>query len=326
MLAALLAPCAAHAQAGPAPYPLSAYARPAGLVALPDGRRIELRCEGSGGPTVVLSAGLGFWSLHWRHVQPLVARRVRVCAADRAGFGHSDPPAAAQALFETAGDLHAALHAAGIPGPYVLVGHSVGGIEMRMFAARWPDEVAAMVLVDTSIERQEAAMAEVAPGIAAEDAAWEKTLRACEAAARAGPIVPGSPLADDCMLPLPEGAPAELSAIWPRLTTGPMLFASELRILAGMEQAGPFDTARLDLGDKPLIVLSAGIDPPVSPGLKAESDAFSLVWRRRHQQLALMSRRGVERLVPGSDHRSFLTEPGAVVAAVDEVLAMLRRR
>lgn len=118
------------------------------------GRRIALRCAGTGGPTVVLDTGLGGWSIHWWLVQPVLAKRVRTCACDRAGFGDSDPPPGPQTVGDVARDLHAALRAAREKPPYVLVGQSLGGVEVRLFTQRWRHEVAGMVLVDSSFADQ----------------------------------------------------------------------------------------------------------------------------------------------------------------------------
>jgi pimeloyl-ACP methyl ester carboxylesterase len=125
------------------------YVRPGQLVDI-GGRRINLLCSGTGGSTVILMAGSASWSFTWYKTQPEIAKRARVCAFDRAGYGFSAPAPQPQILPDTVSDLHAALKAADIPGPYVLVGHSLGGLEARLFAQRWPQEVAGMVLVDSS--------------------------------------------------------------------------------------------------------------------------------------------------------------------------------
>jgi hypothetical protein len=93
------------------------------------GRRINLRCSGSGAPTVVLVSGLASWSIVWYKNQPGIAKRTRVCSFDRASYGFSDPAPRPQILPDVPEDLHATLEAARVPGLYVLVGHSLGGIE-----------------------------------------------------------------------------------------------------------------------------------------------------------------------------------------------------
>src|SRR5438874_7472066 len=114
------------------------------------GRRLYVQCTGSGSPTVVLVSGLAETSVYWGGwIAPAVAKSTTVCAYDRAGQGWSDPPSSPQDGAAVATDLHTLLDHARIPGPYVLVGHSTGGAYIRVFAARYPDQVAGMVLLDS---------------------------------------------------------------------------------------------------------------------------------------------------------------------------------
>ena len=111
------------------------------------GHRLYIECTGSGGPAVILQAGLGASSSSWASIAPAVAAATTVCTYDRAGHGRSDE-AGPQDGIALATDLHALLERASVPGPYVLVGHSSGGPYVRAFAAQYPDEVAGMVLLD----------------------------------------------------------------------------------------------------------------------------------------------------------------------------------
>src|SRR3989441_12156967 len=114
------------------------------------GRRLYVHCTGSGSPAVVLVSGLAETSTYWGGwIAPAVAQNTTVCVYDRAGQGWSDPPASAQNGIAVASDLHTLLANAQIPGPYVLVGHSTGGAYIRVFAARYPDQVAGMVFLDS---------------------------------------------------------------------------------------------------------------------------------------------------------------------------------
>jgi len=112
------------------------------------GRHLHIYATGSGGPTVILEADDGDdWST-WRLVQPMVAEFARVCSYDRAGLGESDPAPAPRTAADVVADLHALLDAAAVPGPYVQVGASFGGMIIRLFANTYPDEVAGLVLAD----------------------------------------------------------------------------------------------------------------------------------------------------------------------------------
>lgn len=128
-----------------------------GRMAKAAGRQMHLLCSGkrrSGEPLVLLESGMGSWSFYWRLVQPEVAKFARVCAYDRPGFGWSPPGVQPRSASRIAAELHEALQNAGEPGPYLLVGHSLGGIFVRQFARLYPQEVSSMVLVDSAHEDQ----------------------------------------------------------------------------------------------------------------------------------------------------------------------------
>lgn len=118
------------------------------------GYRLHLHCAGQGSPTVVLDIGSGGMSSYWVWVQPEVAKTTRVCAYDRAGRAWSEASGKPQTLEGTARDLHTLLTNANVPGPFVLVGHSIAGLYAREFQAFYPDEVAGIVLVDASHPQQ----------------------------------------------------------------------------------------------------------------------------------------------------------------------------
>lgn len=131
------------------------YTQPGRLVDIGD-RRLNLYCVGSGKPAVVFDSGWEDWAPAWDIVQPAVARYTRTCTYDRAGSGFSDPGPLPRTSVRIADDLHSALHAAHIAGPYILVGHSFGSYNTRVFADRYMPEVAGLVLVDgenTDVEK-----------------------------------------------------------------------------------------------------------------------------------------------------------------------------
>jgi pimeloyl-ACP methyl ester carboxylesterase len=106
--------------------------------------------EDAGGPTVILEAGMATFSSNYSWIQNELAATTRVVAYDRAGLGWSDPSAEPQDAQQSAQDLHAALQSAGIQPPYVVAGHSYGGLVVRAFTDLYPEEVAGMVLIDAS--------------------------------------------------------------------------------------------------------------------------------------------------------------------------------
>lgn len=129
------------------------YVQPHQLVEVEPGRRINLYCQGTGSPTVLFDSGLSDWSATWARIQPAVATRTRACSYDRPGMGYSDPPKRPATPLNVVDDLHTLLQQSGIEGPLLLVGHSLGGFNMKLYAALHPDQVAGLVLVDPSEER-----------------------------------------------------------------------------------------------------------------------------------------------------------------------------
>jgi pimeloyl-ACP methyl ester carboxylesterase len=113
------------------------------------GRKLHLYCTGRGSPTVVLEAGAGEFSTDWALVQPAIAKDARVCSYDRAGYGWSDPAPEWDSPEQVSNDLKSALSKAGERPPYVLVGHSMGGLFVRWYQHEHPNEVVGMVLIET---------------------------------------------------------------------------------------------------------------------------------------------------------------------------------
>jgi pimeloyl-ACP methyl ester carboxylesterase len=232
------------------------YLEPGQLVDI-GGRRINLDCTGSGTPTVVLMAGISSWSPVWYKTQPVIAQTTRVCAFDRASFGFSDPAPRPQVLSDTVNDLHAALTAAALPGPYVLVGHSLGGVEARLYAQRWPRDVAGMILLDTSPAGELLIEADQ-PGLAADESieSYVSDELYCTMLAAQGPLERSSPAYKDCSKTLPSDTPAAFREAWPRFFT-----ASYHQALARLSSRGLY---RLIEGsghgiqlDKPQAVIDA---------------------------------------------------------------------
>jgi pimeloyl-ACP methyl ester carboxylesterase len=120
-----------------------------------DGRKMHIDCTGEGSPAVILDSGLGDSYLSWEKVQSPIAKFTQVCSYDRAGIGYSDPSDHPRNSRIIAQELHGLLQAAQIPPPYVLVGHSMGGYDVRLYASLYRNEVAGMVLVDASHPDQE---------------------------------------------------------------------------------------------------------------------------------------------------------------------------
>jgi pimeloyl-ACP methyl ester carboxylesterase len=193
-----------------------------------DGRKLALRCQGEGTPTVILEAGLTASALTWQAVQSGVAEFTRVCSYDRANLGRSDPAPGPRTAQNAVEDLDALLTTAHIAPPYILVGASFGGHIVRLFAAQHPGDVAGIVLVDASHEDQEARIAEVltpaqldALNLSASQNTEHMDLATSDAEVRAsGPLPTVSLIVISAgrNKPAPPGFPAkDLNRVWRQL-------------------------------------------------------------------------------------------------------------
>jgi pimeloyl-ACP methyl ester carboxylesterase len=287
---------------------METYDRPGRLVTLPDHRRLNLRCSGNGTPLVLLEAGFGAGSFAWPKLQPMIAARTRVCSYDRAGYGFSDPGPLPRHGAAIARDLDYALGAAGERGPYVVVGHSAGGLYAQLFAGRRRKEVAGLVLVDPSVIYQDRRMAAIfGPGAGSLDPIRARVQRCLTATEKGGPAV-ADPAFSECVAPSASDA-ARLQAL------RPALWRTQLSELDTLFTATSDQRVRLGdlIRDVPMIVLTAS-----RTGEPADTGA-DRVWEGVHRELAAQFSRGSQRLVK-SGHLMMNERPDAVARAVLELV------
>ena len=307
---------------------LDAYASPQTLITLPDGRKLNFHCAGVGSPLVVLDGGWSATVLTWRKVQPQVANLTRVCAMDRAGMGFSDPGPLPRDTASIVADLHAALHIPGMPGPYVLVGHSLGGMNARLYASLYPDDVAGLVLVDPANPNQDKRFAAVSPTVAAVTGGEITSARRCADLARAGALKPGAAEWATCAGDPPTDWPDALRA---HVIAQREDAAAARQRLSEIESVAEPDSsqveaAKVSLGDIPLIVLTAegtSKDPSIP---LPDQLAMAKLWSTMHDEAAALSTQGSNRLVLGSGHNIQSEKPDVVVAAIAEVVAAVRAK
>ncbi len=289
-------------------------------VRLPDGREITLHCEGAGAPVVVLDSGLGDGAASWRKVQGEIAKTTRVCAYDRAGLGGSAMGPLPRDTASIAADLKALLKAAKLPRPYVLVGHSMASYDVRMYASTNLRSVAGMVLVDPSADGQMARMTAAAPRLEAlQKAAGAGTAR-CAELAKAGTLTPTTP---GCSQPPPPDLPPELRDWANGRRSGAAFITAQSELDSFQTRDTPqLMKVRRPLGAIPLVVLTG---KPTMPGATAEeTEAVYRVWSVMHDEMAALSTRGVNRIVPGAGHYIQYEKPDVVTATVKEVVEAVR--
>lgn len=306
LLAMAVTGCAVGASGDAASGP---YQRPARLVELPDGRKINLRCTGRGAPTVILESGFGATSEAWSRVQPALARTTRTCSYDRAGYGFSDPGPLPRDGAAAARDLDQLLQAAGVEGPYVVAGHSAGALYGRLFAARRPGEVMGLVLLDPTVER--VARPPAGDGLDGLRARLRRCLQAAEAEAP-----PDDPLWQGCVPAKSSPQAAEAARSTSRWTNQ----LSELDAIFGRTS---MQVARLGhlLEDVPAYVITASETANAAP--KVGYDQPKSIWELEHMSLALRSRHGFQRTVLSS-HLVMVERPEAAIEAIQAMVAAHR--
>ena len=283
---------------------------------------MNILCIGSGSPTVVLEAGLGDQIRAWAFVQPKISARTRTCSYDRAGLGFSDPSGRPGTSANAVADLHNLISAASIKPPYILVGHSLGGMYVRLYADRYPADVAGLVLVDPVSEEQGRRFSQLDITTKALNAKYVEWLRTdCIPAATQG-FDASSPLYRRCVgEPDSRFSPAFNEALAANGSTAvhfQTVWSEWVNVFT--TSSDEVRAAKRTYGDMPLIVLSRA-PFALQPGETQEMrDAKNRLWMELHDDLARLSTRGVNQVVPGAGHYIQFDQPDAVVRAVVEVL------
>ena len=300
---------------------MNRYAQPQRLVRIGARRRLNVNLSGSGGPTVILFAGGGRSTLDWSRVQGPLGRTNRVLAFDRAGMGFSDPGPLPRTTSRVVADLRAALVALEVEPPYVLVGHSMGSFDARLFAFLNPDEVVGMVLVDPRGNRHHQTSNAAAPSLGPIQRGEARERRRKPAMARSKPA-PGTAAYEALVQPRDPTLTDEINSALRDLALRPSYWRtlqSELDWADGGSDA-ELRAAERQL-DIPLIVLSA-LWAPIPSIPPDEMRAMNAAWRASHDELAALSPRGVRRDAPeGVGHMIPLQRPDLVIDAVREVIA-----
>ncbi|HSP16678.1 MAG TPA: alpha/beta hydrolase [Thermoanaerobaculia bacterium] len=288
---------------------------PPGKIVTIGSHRLHCRVEGAGTPTVVFDAPIGASSLGWALVQPEVAKFTGTFSFDRAGYGWSDAGTSPPTSGEIVDELHQLLERSGLPRPYVLVGASFGGCNARLYAFRYPEEVAALVLVDPAHEEQFKRAPSTTPRAA--------FLRIFQLASRLGIMrLAGMPVDIAGMNVLPPDQEAAAAAVGYRTSAVDSIFAETAAIEQSFSQLrkARMSAGSTPLGNRPLIVLTHREEkPPVG-----EEAAQYAIWVDLHRELATESTRGRQRFVEKSGHFIAVDQSAKVVEAIREVVELTR--
>jgi len=265
------------------------------------GYRLHINCTGTGSPTVVIDVGWGDTSSSWGWVQPEVAKATRICSYDRAGMGWSEVSPQPRTAREFAIELHALLKNANEAGPYILVGHSLGGHTMRVYAHDYLEEIAGLVLVDAqALPKSDTADFFPAPKPGG------TSIPALIARLGVMRLLAG-PLGSIQDLPAGDKAAYAASAVTPRFV---QTFLDEGR---GISEGGAQARAVTSLGALPLIVLSRGLEQ--DPDWAASQSGFLRLSTNSQQLFANRS-----------GHRIMIEQPEAAIASILKIVELVRQK
>lgn len=290
------------------------------------GYSLHLYCTGEGGPAVILDAGLGDWSINMANLQEQIAEFTQVCTYDRAGYGWSDEGPEPRTSQQIVDELAALLENGEVEPPYILAGHSFGGINVMMFAAQHPELVEAVVLLDASHpEQMDALNAEVPEIVALEESAavaYQGMLEMAEA---------GAPVPQEMLDAFrPQGITDEQFEIWSQVVVQPKSLRAMINELASLNdslaQAQEVDT----LGDIPLVVIAHGVklgdmmtdEDLAAMGVTREiMDTYEALWRGFQEDYLTYSTDSTLIIADESHHYVYVTQPDLVVEAIQELIS-----
>ncbi len=282
--------------------------------------RMHLYSLGEGTPVVVLDAGSGDNILTWYGIQSEIAKFTQVVSYDRSGLGWSERGSAPRSGAAVVREMYGLLTAANVPAPYVLVGHSMGGVHVRMFTQAYPDLVAGMVLVDSSHEGQRSVFEQAIPKYAAITAGYLESFGALRQQSHAE-IIAAMEAFDP---PSATMSPELLAMLRDRLRPENMAVILEEMELAGviLNQQGDYER---DLGDLPLRVLTASRAFSGGDLTPEEGVQMLEIFQGLQREISARSSRGTQTIVADAGHYIQHDQPQAVIDAIREVVEAVRQ-
>jgi len=273
---------------------------------------MHLYCTGEGSPTIVLDAGLGNDSLIWANVQPTLSKTTQVCSYDRAGFGWSDLQPNPRDAHRITDQLHTLLIQAGIKGPIVLMGHSIAGLYIRDYAARYPQNLSGLVFVDGSTPLQE----ERFPG-RTKLVLLKAKLELLETKWL---YVLGIPrITGDCNIG--EGFENLAGKMLSEDQCRAGLFTALEREDDYFHQSGKETIHTGPFGDLPILIFSQDNHPS---GSEPQSKVVDEIWDRMQEELKSLSTRSRRIIAKGSGHYIQVERPDLLNSEVAELIRQIR--
>jgi len=284
--------------------------------------QLHIHSMGEGSPSVIFESGGASWSLDWNLVQTEVAKFTKACSYDRAGFGWSEPGPQPRTSEQIVTELHTLLAKAEIKKPYVLVGASFGGHTARLFAKKFPEEVAGVILLDA---RHEAINSKMPPAWKRLETAGKGMYQFMLLASRLGMLnLLGKLMGEKATPPIVMKLPPEIRTTYLEVGFQPRYFQSNLDELAASGESDRQLSATGSLGDIPLTVIRHGI-PDLFASMPAEqSRQAEIVWQELQMELGTLSSNSQLMVAEKSGHGIQIDQPDIVVDAIRQMVASIR--
>lgn len=278
---------------------IQAYPPPGQMVDV-GGYRLHINCTGTGSPTVIIDAGWGDWSLAWSWVQREVSKTTQVCTYDRAGLGYSEAGPLPRNARQIAQELHILLEQAGIAGPYILVGHSMGGLPVRVFVHDYPTQVSGVVLIES-----------MSPGQMTQHPAESKPQTPSQTGGLSLPFLMARIGLVRLLTGPSENLPADVKLAHAAFSVTPRSMQAWADEGAGMPESLAQANAIKGFGNLPLIVLTGGLNQQTG-------------WQTMQSELLQLSSNSHQLIAEKSGHNIEIDQPDAAVNAILDMVSRFR--
>jgi pimeloyl-ACP methyl ester carboxylesterase len=326
---ALLWIAATPSQPNPFGFNQEPYSHAQRLVSVGSGRRLNIYCTGKGSPTVILDLGFGAPLISWGFVQPEIAESARVCSYERAGYGFSDPGPLPRTTRAIVDDLHALLTEADERPPYIMVGHSMAGLDVLLYADLYPSEVSGIVLIDPLLPGWDEVVERMFPQFRLDGDRFINSLAMCQKLAEKGDLRTRSSTNKDCLPPRDPRFTAEVQKARDATKQRPGYWSDLQSEAINGDNADVLElnSRRRQFGSTPLILLSAPLNASTYEASSPTARQIATLTGERtslQRQVVAQSQRGIVCDVGDTGHFIQLDRPSVVLHAIGQVLRLTR--
>jgi len=295
---------------------------PIGKLVSVGSHQLHIYSTGEGSPSVVFESGGASWCLDWNLVQSEVAKFTNACSYDRAGFGWSESGSNPRTSEQIVTELHTLLTKAEIKKPYILVGASFGGHTARLFAQKYPEEVAGIILLDA---RHETINSKMPPAWKKIEVTGKGMYQFMLLASRLGVLnLLGNLLGEKAAPPIVMKLPPEIRTTYLEVGFKPKYFQSNLDELAAICESDEQLSKTGSLGNIPLAVIRHGIPDLFASMPVKQAKQAEIVWQELQAELAKLSSNSQMIVAEKSGHGIQIDQPSLVVDTIRQMIETVR--